>query len=302
MSTIEQRSILLRKKMGVPLILHEGDVYAVANDGCTDMATSQQLPVMMQLPNIDITAQLQLRRPRQADIRRENLAFRELATLLAAQPKDGFLQSLTDLTIKLCDADTVGISVEQTDEKGNKIFRWVAIAGELKNLIGGTTPRNFSPCGVCVDKNQPLLMEHLDLFYPYFKEAPLPFVEALLLPWEANGVAAGTLWAVAHSDRRKFDGEDARLLACLAAFVSGAMQLRLAILAAERAAAAAEIRGNMAHHINNPLQAAILAIYYLRSKCELSPDASVLISQVDDELRRVVRLSEEILHQPVGTR
>ena len=265
------------------------------------MASPQQLPKVMQLPNIDITAQLQLRRPRRADIRRENVAFRELATLLAAQPNEGFLQSLTALTVKLCDADTAGISVEQTDENGNKIFRWVAVAGELKDLIGGTTPRNFSPCGVCVDKNQPLLMEHLHRFYPYFKEAPLPFVEALLLPWEANGVASGTLWAVAHSDRRKFDREDARLLACLAAFVSGAMQLRQAALAAGRATAAAEIRANMAHHINNPLQAAILAIYYLRSKCALSRDASELISQVDNELRRVVGLSEEVLQQPVGT-
>jgi hypothetical protein len=40
----------------------------------------------------------------------------------------------------------------------------------------------------------------------------------------------------------------------------------------------------------------ILAIYYL-SKCELSPDASELIPQVDNELRRVVGLSEEALQQ-----
>jgi hypothetical protein len=263
------------------------------------MASTQQMPTAIQLPIIDITAELQKRPPRQTDVRAENVAFRELAGLLAAEPKEGFLQSLVELTVKLCDADTVGISVEQIDDKGDKIFRWVAMAGELKHLIGGTTPRNFSPCGVCLDQNQPLLMDHLDRFYPYFKEAPLPFVEALLLPWEASGVASGTLWAVAHSDRRKFDREDARLMACLAAFVSGGIQLKQALLESERATAAAQIVASMAHHINNPLQGAILAIFYLRSKCELSADVSEMISTVETELRRVAGLSAELLRRPV---
>ena len=138
------------------------------------MATPRQAPITIQLPSIDITGQLQKRPPRQTDIRKENVAFRELAGLLAAEPKEGFLQSLVELTVKLCDADTVGISVEQTDDKGDKILRWVAMAGELKHLIGGTIPRNFSPCGMCLDQNQPLLMGQLDRFYPYFKEVPLP--------------------------------------------------------------------------------------------------------------------------------
>jgi hypothetical protein len=35
------------------------------------------------------------------------------------------------LTRKLYEADTVGISVEQTNDKDERIFRWVAMAGEL---------------------------------------------------------------------------------------------------------------------------------------------------------------------------
>ena len=102
------------------------------------------------------------------------------------------LERLVELARTLCDAGTVGISVEQNNDKGERIFLWVAMAGELKHMLGGTTPRNFSPCGICVDQKAPLLMDRLDRFYPYFREAPLPFVEALLIPWEVKDGANGT--------------------------------------------------------------------------------------------------------------
>jgi hypothetical protein len=144
------------------------------------------------LADVIITSDLQTRPSRETDLHRENSAFRELADHLANDPEK-FLERLVELALGLCNAGTVGISVEQTDDKSERVFRWVAMAGELKHLLGGTTPRNFSPCGICVDQNAPLLMDRLDRFYPYFREAPLPFVEALLIPWE---VKDGPQWYV----------------------------------------------------------------------------------------------------------
>jgi PAS domain-containing protein len=40
-----------------------------------------------------------------------------------------------------------------------------------------------------------------------------------------DGKAAGTVWLIAHDEKRKFDGEDARLLASLARFASAAHQI-----------------------------------------------------------------------------
>src|ERR1700694_957094 len=146
------------------------------------MSHAQKLPAAIELESVVITPQLQQRSFRRIDVQKENAAFRELAGHLTSEP-DEILQMLVNQTLKLCDADTVGISVEEVDDNGDRIFRWVAMAGELKHLIGGTTPRNFSPCGVCVDQGTPLLMDRLDRAFPYFKDAPLPFVEALLIPW-----------------------------------------------------------------------------------------------------------------------
>jgi hypothetical protein len=246
------------------------------------------------LEDVVITPQLEHRPVREFDLQKENLAFRELSNHLINHA-ESFLDRLVELAVSLCDADTVGISVEQTDADGQKIFRWVAMAGELKHLVGGTTPRNFSPCGVCLDQNQPVLMNRLDRFYPYFAQAPLPFVEALLIPWEVNGGPCGTLWVVAHSDRRKFDRQDVRLMGCLTAFACGAIGLQHTLLLAERAAAAKQAIDHMAHAINNPLQGAMLALSYASWMQELPPAVGKALSLADHELRRVAALSTELI-------
>ena len=256
----------------------------------------QQAGTAMEFERVVITSQLQQRPSRQSGVQQENAAFRELADHLAADP-DKLLQRLVEIALKLCEADTVCISVEQTDDKGDKVFRWVAMAGALKHLIGGTTPRNFSPCGVCVDRNQPLLMERPDRVYAYFKEAPLPFVEVLLVPWDVDGAPVGTLWVVAHNDQRKFDREDVRLMGCLTAFASGAIRLKETMREAQRALAAVSMVSAMAHSINNPLQAAIFALHHAKSQQDLSPGVLEMIVLAEKQMHRVAALSAELLQK-----
>jgi hypothetical protein len=255
------------------------------------MASAESLPGA--LASVIITHELERRTPRAVNLQAETKAFRELADLFASDPEN-FLKRLVEVTRELCDGDTVGISVEQVDEKSAKIFRWVAIAGELKHLIGGTTPRNFSPCGVCVDQNSVLLMDRLDRAYPYFKEAPLPFIEALLLPWHTSTGAVGTLWVVAHSDRKKFDREDMRLVSCLAAFAAGAIQLQQSLREKEWAVTSAQVVSELAHHINNPLQGAMFAIDLAKST-DSEQIRREMVKTADAQLARVATLSAEML-------
>jgi hypothetical protein len=259
---------------------------------------SQAVATGVGLADVIITSDLQNRPSRDIDLQKENSAFRELADHLATDPEK-FLERLVDLARTLCDAGTVGISVEQTNAKGERIFLWVAMAGELKNMLGGTTPRNFSPCGICVDQKTPLLMDRLDRFYPYFREAPLPFIEALLIPWEIKDGANGTLWAVTHSDKRKFDREDVRLLGCLAAFACGAIRLQQTLAAAEHVSAMAKVLNQLAHDINNPLQGAMLALSCVNSGEELSPETRAMALIAENELKRVAALSAELIRKPV---
>jgi signal transduction histidine kinase len=251
-------------------------------------------PETTTLESVVITAELQQRKSRPPNLKQENDAFHELANCLAKTP-DQVLDRLVELTRGLCHADTVGISLEESDEAGQRIFRWIAMAGELKHLIGGTTPRDFSPCGVCVDTNQPLLMEGLDRFYPQFREAPLPFKEALLLPWGGDGGPVGTLWIVAHTDQRKFELEDVRLMGSLAAFASGAIRLQKTISDNERQAAASRMALEMAHYINNPLQAAVLMVFQLKTS-DLGPNSHKIVQVLEGELNRVAMLSAELLN------
>lgn len=243
---------------------------------------------------IIFTPQLIQRPCRAANLAEENKAFHELARCLASEP-DAFLDRLVQVALGLCDADTVGISVESTDAEGNPIFRWIAIAGELQQMIGGTTPRDFSPCGLCVDRKQPMLMKDLGLAYPYFQSAPKPFVEALLLPWGMQGGLEGTLWVVAHSDQRKFDLHDVRVLSSLAAFASGAICLKQKTREAERIAAAISLKSDMAHHVNNPLQAVMLLLFRLKTENILNDTGMELLSMLETEINRVAALSSEII-------
>ena len=66
-------------------------------------------------------------------------------------------------------------------------------------------------------------MRQVQRRYTYFEPVKPPVEEALLVPFYVQGKAVGTIWAVAHNDR-KFDAEDERLMKSLGKFASSAYQ------------------------------------------------------------------------------
>ncbi len=112
--------------------------------------------------------------------------------------------------------------LERTDS-GEEIFRWIALTGRLKQHLHGTTPRFFSPCGICVDTSTPLLMRRPELFYKYLDVGP-PFHDVLLIPLaEKASQLEGTIWIVKHDPAHKFDLEDARIMKRIAVFIATAL-------------------------------------------------------------------------------
>jgi len=170
-----------------------------------------------------ITDALWSRPSRPPDLKTEIEAFRELAGDMVTRDPSTVLNSLVAHAIRLCKADSAGISLLEADGNDQRIFRWVAAVGAMEQYIGGTTPRNFSPCGICLERNCAQLFTHPERYYIYLQRV-VPMAELLLIPLYASNEALGTLWVMSHDGQRKFDREDARILSSLADFTGLALR------------------------------------------------------------------------------
>lgn len=200
-------------------------------------------PETVTLDDILITEELSRRTPRPPNLQVENQALHILARQLVNQPEI-MLQSLVDISLDLCCAGSAGVSLLEVLPSGEEVFRWNVLAGTLKEYVGGTTPRNFSPCGTCLDRGSPQLYSHPEWYFTYFQATNTLFVEGLVLPLIAENHALGTIWIVSHDEQRHFDSEDVRVMTSLADFTAAALlrnQQQTRELLAANAALEAEV-------------------------------------------------------------
>jgi PAS domain S-box-containing protein len=172
------------------------------------------------LKSILCTEELHRRPWRPPDYGKENRALVAMASALADSPRT-ILQTLAEKVLEGLQADSAGLSLLTKDDKR---FYWAAIAGAWQPHIGGGTPRDFGPCGDVLDCNVPMLFTHWERRYPYLQSATPLAAEGLLVPFYVKDNSVGTIWAIAHHDRHKFDAEDLRLLESLGRFASAAYQ------------------------------------------------------------------------------
>lgn len=177
----------------------------------------------VRLDDILTTKELLSRPQRLARAASENKALRALATVLANTPEE-VPDTLLRFALELCNADTAGLSLLETTPTGEVIFRWTNLAGILKNSVGGFTPRDFSPCGVVLDRGSAQLFSHPDRRFQYFAAAGVPFVEALVVPLSGEN-PAGTIWILSHHEEIRFDAEDLRIMTSLADFTTSALRV-----------------------------------------------------------------------------
>jgi PAS domain S-box-containing protein len=212
--------------------------------GSSGLRLEESIPGSRSAPleSILCTEELRLRPFRPPDYETENRALAALASALA-ESRSNILQTLADTILDVTQCDSSGLSLLTKDD-GGKRFYWPAIAGMWKPHIGGGTPRDFGPCGDVLDQNRTLLFQHFERRYPYFEPVTPLVEECLLVPFYVDGRAVGTIWAIMHSDRHKFDAEDERLMSRLGQFASLAYQtlvhidnLKLQIAAREKAEA-----------------------------------------------------------------
>src|SRR5277367_2695720 len=152
-------------------------------------------PITMPPAYVFITDELHRRAPKKIDYQQEKLALQDLARQMADHPAE-VLPHLVDLAIAICGGVSGGISLyEESPPPG--VFRWHYLRGDLEKFAGGTTPRNFSPCGVTIDSQAPMLVEHPERYYTWVVEAAIALPECLLVPLYVGGAEPlGTLWIV----------------------------------------------------------------------------------------------------------
>jgi two-component sensor histidine kinase len=187
------------------------EIYELAKDTCD-------------IEDVLITDELRKRPPAKTDYLREKLALQDLALQMADHPAD-VLPRLVALAMELCDADSAGMSLFEAQPGSPGVFRWHYLSGLLAAFSGATTPRDFSPCGVCLDQGTPVLMANAERFYPWIAEAKIRVPEVLLVPLvQRADKPLGTLWIIAP-EGKPFDAGHARVLGELAAFTGLAMRI-----------------------------------------------------------------------------
>jgi PAS domain S-box-containing protein len=244
------------------------DVVGIAAESQNDFPVAASIPDgIASLDSILCTEELRRRPWRPPDYEKENRALAALASALV-DSQSNILQILAETILEVTQCDSSGLSL-LTKEDGGKGFYWPAIAGMWSPHVGGGTPREFGPCGDVLDRNHTLLFQHFERRYPYLLPVIPAAEECLLVPFYVGGEAVGTIWAIMHSDRRRFDAEDERLMSTLGQFASLAYQalasiedLKLQITAREKAEAAVrELASGLEVKIRRLIDANIMGIF-----------------------------------------
>jgi signal transduction histidine kinase len=265
---------------------------------------------LVSLESVLCTEELNQRPSRPPDYERESRALVLLTQALANSPRV-ILQTLAETILDLLQSDSAGVSL-LTKEDGGARFYWPAIAGVWKPYIGGGTPRDFGPCGDVLDHDAPLLFRHFELRYAYFLPVTPPVEECLLVPFYVDGKAVGTIWAIAHDERRRFDLEDLRQLESLGRFSSAAYQAveflaaaeqreealrhsNAELARAERALRDADRRkdifiATLAHELRQPVAAMLPALTLMRERVseQSGKRAREVIERQVTHLRRII--------------
>lgn len=181
---------------------------------------------LVSLADVDISRELLARPISTPNKKRESNAMHVLAGALS-QGVYFTLKQLANSAIELCNAGSAGISVIESTETA-EVFRWRALAGVIEPYEGGSTPRDWSPCGECLKKGKAALYSYPARYFTYFQKLEQPIVEGLVIPMFRNAVPLGTIWIVTHTSRCRFDAEHVRIMASLGSFAASALQLRFA--------------------------------------------------------------------------
>jgi two-component sensor histidine kinase len=245
------------------------------------------------------TPELYCRTARVADLETELEAYRELSSLMALDAGLA-VQRFLELAIELCPAArSAGLSELTTGEGGAEIFTWTALAGEFLPHVGGSTPRDFSPCGLCLDSHHTILIERPARVFTYLAEAKPPIVEGLIIPlYDTGKRPIGTLWVTSHDPGARFDATDARVMEQLAVQLVLAIKLRRkakVLQQLEQVVRDKDILVQEVHHrVKNTIQMTS-ALLHLQERGLASSEARAALKEAQSRLLVLANVHEALV-------
>jgi two-component sensor histidine kinase len=163
-----------------------------------------------------ITAALLQRPERAPDLRAEVAALGELSQIMAVDPRRA-VRRFTQTALRLCAAGSAGLSLLRPDVSGHTDFEWEVVSGAMDEHEGDATPRNFSPCGLCLDAGTAILLSRPEREFTYLARVRPTIFEALYIPLYDNArKPLGVLWIVQHDPVALFCVNDLRIMEQLA--------------------------------------------------------------------------------------
>jgi len=250
-----------------------------------------------------VTQELERRRSRPRSPDRATVSALQLLSRDIAKNPSEALPRLVGLAQELCAGGSAGISVYEPEPEGPGIFRWTALTGRAAQFNGETTPRDFSPCGICLDRSEIIVMDRPGRYYEWLNLPGLPLTEAILVPLFINGTDQfGTLWVMSH-DEHQFDSEDARILADMSSVVGLALSLisgianKIALADQARnqstkLEALGQLTGGIAHDFNNVLTVLSGQLELIKTRV----DEKRVVAMIDRSLGSVSRGEKLVRH------
>jgi two-component sensor histidine kinase len=192
------------------------------------MSTEQNIHALIR-PQDLLTKPLLQQSANASSLLAEIAAICELSRILVDEPRASFKRFL-DIALQLCNAGTAGLSRLRVNAAGDPIVQWETVSGALAAYEGIETPRNLSPCGLCLDEGTTVLISRPERAFTSLISLQPAIVEDLILPlYDSAKRPLGTLWIAHHDSTSQFGTDDARIMEQLAA------QLMLALDVAEKA-------------------------------------------------------------------
>jgi two-component sensor histidine kinase len=252
-----------------------------------------------------VTAELYARPARSAALDAELEAHRELSSLMTLDPQLA-IERFLDLALELCPAaGSAGLSELGSGEDGEPIFKWTAISGALAPFVGGTTPRDFSPCGLCLDHHHSILVDRPGRLFTYFNEARPEILEGLVVPlYDTGKRPLGTLWVASHEAGKTFDATDARIMEHLAVQLVLAIKLRRkahVLLQLEQVSRDKDVLVQEVHHrVKNTIQMTS-ALLHLQERGLTSAEARTALKEAQSRMLVMSKVYEALLLPSSGS-
>lgn len=284
------------------------EIFQLENRGCVVSADgSQQLhPSLLKsqaflgkmptyVDDVIITSEFQRRKTKALHPALELAALKHLTNFLTAEPMI-VLNELATVLVQVCDAGSAGITLEER-RHATETLQCVGAAGLLSSEKLEWVPRH-SPSGMVIDTQKVEIFRRPERFFLTLRKELLPLEELLVVPWQLSSGRKGAIWVALHDRDRHLNPEDLRLVSILADFARQALQRSHSDetrRSCETLASATRVANQLAHEVNNPLQALINSLYLISpaTENEYVLEARLQADRLVDLVRSVLEVKRQ---------